>query len=140
MHDFSFVFLSRLHSLAYLLIWLSDTFSWGTKGEDVARPPSKDLGDVSGSGHEVDVELPADQGEIDAFYDEALSSIKQCKYPDKVATPSRKAAPSAKQRLEIEKDYCESCLEDCCKLFQADASTSQTPLSGLMSFCECSFE
>lgn len=54
--------------------------SWGTKGSDTV---ATDLGVVSGSGSQVEVELPADQKDVDAAYSDALDNLRIRKPLDK---------------------------------------------------------
>ncbi len=52
----------------------------GTKGSDTV---ATDLGVVSGSGSQVEVELPADQKDVDAAYSDALDNLRIRKPLDK---------------------------------------------------------
>lgn len=51
----------------------TDDVSWGTKGADTTQ---NDLGAVKGVGNEVEVELLADQHDVDAAYSEALDNLR----------------------------------------------------------------
>lgn len=80
-------------------------FTWGTKGSDT-ETPHDDLGAVTGQGGEVEVELPAGQADVDASYEEALLSIKECKYP--VAVKVEKDLVKKRRTGQEEQDYCQS--------------------------------
>ena len=73
----------------------SDDFTWGTK----ADRSEEDLGVVQKSQDgTVEVELPTDQTDIDASYDDALHSLRT--RPKLLA-----GAPSAAQKDRIKQDY-----------------------------------
>lgn len=74
--------------------------SWGTK-EDESAPA--DLGSVQGSGKAVEVELLAEQYDIDQAYGQALDNLK-------VRRPTEEVKVSGAKQLEQEmKDYYVSC-------------------------------